>query len=153
MNSTHFLFSELNQYSSEATALSSTTGPSDLHSPLLKALESISVFVIMLAAIIANLSVIIVIWHDKSLRRNGHNLLIFNLAVCDLGTSLCVTLVTFFAILNNGHLLQESSFLCTVSTPFLAYNLIKTYRNSFVNNTKREYFLFEKSIMKALMYL
>ncbi|KAJ8040781.1 G-protein coupled receptor moody [Holothuria leucospilota] len=85
-----------------------------------RAAESVSLFFIMMISFVANLSIIIVVIRNHSLRRNGHNLLILNLALADFGTTVGSMFVTFLSILNNGRILQESDFLCSVNV-FLSY--------------------------------
>ncbi|KAJ8040780.1 Alpha-2B adrenergic receptor [Holothuria leucospilota] len=84
------------------------------------AVESVSLFFIMMISFVANLSIIIVVIRNQSLRRNGHNLLILNLALADFGTTVGSMFVTFLAILNSGRILQESDFLCSVNV-FLSH--------------------------------
>lgn len=89
-------------------------------------LQSTTLLIIMLLTIITNTSVIIVILRNENLRRNGHNILILNLAVTDLCNSLGSMLITYIAYFLNGRIMAEHPVVCSVSCilPFTSKSLL-----------------------------
>ncbi|XP_071838332.1 5-hydroxytryptamine receptor 1A-like [Apostichopus japonicus] len=100
----------------ENTTLLTTNDTGDMDPDTkLNCLQSTILLTIIVTAIVANLSVIIVILRNESLRRNSHNILILNLAVADLGTSIGSMLVSFIANFKGGWILSQHMWACSLN--------------------------------------
>lgn len=115
----------------ENTTLLTTNDTGDMDPDTkLNCLQSTILLTIIVTAIVANLSVIIVILRNESLRRNSHNILILNLAVADLGTSIGSMLVSFIANFKGGLILKQHMWACSVSHIFFTFQYCSANLNT-----------------------
>ncbi|XP_054763284.2 5-hydroxytryptamine receptor 7-like [Lytechinus pictus] len=87
------------------------------HSPssAVAIIEGITMVIIFVGALFANLMAIVTILTDKVLRKNFHNLLILNLTVVDLGVTITSMTFSIWSIYDNGYLLVHSDILCSIN--------------------------------------
>ncbi|XP_071492848.1 5-hydroxytryptamine receptor-like [Diadema antillarum] len=80
-----------------------------------KALQALSLSIILFCALVFNSVTIFVILRTRSLRQNLHNLLMLNLAVADLGVALASMTFSMGAIFDEGRYLESHRAVCKVS--------------------------------------
>ncbi|XP_071487977.1 octopamine receptor beta-2R-like [Diadema antillarum] len=77
--------------------------------------EGVTMSIIFLVALFANLMAMTTILRDKTLRSNPHNLLILNLTIMDLGVTLTSMTFTIWSIYDHGRLLLDNHILCAIN--------------------------------------
>ncbi|XP_030840778.1 5-hydroxytryptamine receptor 7-like [Strongylocentrotus purpuratus] len=78
-------------------------------------IEGITMVLIFVGALFANLMAMTTILTDKVLRKNFHNLLILNLIIVDLGVTITSMSFSIWSIYDDGYLLLHSDILCSIN--------------------------------------
>ncbi|XP_030840951.1 prokineticin receptor 2-like [Strongylocentrotus purpuratus] len=81
--------------------------------------EGVTLIVIFLGALVANVIAMTAILRDKLLRKNLHNWLILNLFVNDLGITITSMSFSIVSVFDHGQFLVNNDVICLVGTPGL----------------------------------
>ncbi|XP_054753714.2 alpha-2Da adrenergic receptor-like [Lytechinus pictus] len=78
-------------------------------------LESLSLIIIMLGAILFNVLTITIIVRVRNLRKSPHNILVFNLSVADLGVALASMTFSLASVFDGGSFLINHDDVCKMN--------------------------------------